>query len=530
MIFAYLNHWQLFEQDAFWLTRAGEEILQTHKVQTADSWTHTSHGARWENIQWLTSITFAVVKKIGSDITALVWLRSVLTFIFFFICGLIVWRAPVTSSVHWLSRNLSLLLLLPWLYLMNWLRFQMRPDFFGIVFFSGLVYLLTKYPLTKKLIYWALLLLVIWANFHAGTVVMGIFLLGMAILLSSTDQFSWRKKCQWMFLILLCWFATPQYFHIIRVFFETAQVEGNPDLQPFSLKFLTFREGGFTYILFWVYWFICVGGYVFLNQLRKNFPPLYSQKKFVYSVLVGFTYLFLMRQRTIPYLTIFLLPIACTLFTWIANVIFSGSYPVKRRVGAVATFAVALAVFWGWMIPTQKQINVPLGRKVSESFMPVKSVEFIDYARPDGQLYNHFNFGGYVIYMLHDYPVFYDGRETPFSDLSKERRVAARNPQSYGYFLRKYNINTVLETLPQGDRIKEYSVFYPHEEWARVFSDITSTVYVRRIPDHETIISMYEKTGGSIQDTSKKPDLTQDQIQKLLREAQDEIKRRESNK
>jgi hypothetical protein len=45
-----------------------------------------------------------------------------------------------------------------------------------------------------------------------------------------------------------------------------------------------------------------------------------------------------------------------------------------------------------------------------EETFPVAAVEFIQEYQPQGQMFNSYNYGGYLIWVLHDYPVFVDGR------------------------------------------------------------------------------------------------------------------------
>jgi hypothetical protein len=46
---------------------------------------------------------------------------------------------------------------------------------------------------------------------------------------------------------------------------------------------------------------------------------------------------------------------------------------------------------------------------ISERF-PVAAVEYVQTAQPEGQLFNAYNYGGYCIWALPEYPVFVDGR------------------------------------------------------------------------------------------------------------------------
>lgn len=564
--FGYLNHWQLFEQDAFWLTRAGEEILRDHAVQTTDSWSFTAKGGEWINFQWLTALLFSYVVKWGGSITALIWLRSLLTFIFFSVCGVFIWLTVRDACSDHLSdkrkniiSTLAAGVLLPVIYLISWLRFQMRPDFFGIIFFAITILLSNQlfslgFAFRRRTIFLVFLNLILWANFHAGTVFLGIVYLS-TLFLFAANTLHLRTRLVFASLFVLCWFLTPQTWHVLKVMLAATKITNNPDLQPFQLKNMLFKNSSFTYMVFAIYWSIAVSSYVFSNQIRNQLSKIYQSKVFFYFMLVFFTLLFLQRQRTIPYITLFLLPVVVTAFSQFATHSMRLAQTTWRELQdfqsyltlfewghfrAWLLYSGALILIWFFMIPIQKDVNVNRGRIVSNLFMPVKCVEFIDYARPNLNLYNHFNFGGYIVYMLKDYPVYYDGRETPFLAASEERDVAARNPSTFATFLKKHNINTVLETLPQGEMVDVYEQYYPKQAWARVCSDMSSTVYVRRIYDHEVLISRYEAEGAKVQFDSpiagdstdsnaqgRPPKPTDAQIEQLLRDAREKLRRQE---
>lgn len=518
IVFSYLNYWKIFEQDLFYLTRYGEEILQNYTVQTYDRWTHTIYGQEARHFQWFTSVIFALWAKVMGGMDLFPLLRSLLTGSIF-----LIWGKTISLNLKKDSYSfIHLFLILPWLYLMNWLRFQLRPDLFGILLFSLLVLMMSQ-NFTKKRLYLSLFIFSLWVQFHSGTAIVGLIMLSMAVM-ASTEEWchTIKQKFYWLLAVGILWIANPQHFHIIRILFETTQVSLNPDLQPFSLKLLSFEDGGFSYLLFSVYWLITLLYLIMKTETFHEFSGIYRKKIFTFTLMTIYSILFFKYIRTIVYLTVFMIPLA----SYVINYYFD---QIPRRWSQIKWlfYMGIIAVVWFKMIPVQKSLNVEIGSGTSALWMPVKSAEFIRAQRPSKQLYNHFNFGGYLTYVLREYPVFYDGRETPFNELTKERQMAAQKPETYDKFLRKYDVNTVLETLPTPDVIKKYQEFYPSNEWARVFTDLCSTVYLRRVPENYPIISKFEST-GSIPSSGTRPavNLSQDEIQKLIREANEEIRRR----
>ena len=170
VLFGGLSHWVIFEYDIFWHVRAGLEILAGQGVQRVDRWSYTVNGERWINIQWLSTVVDAVVYRISGGYEGLSWLRSVLVGSWVFGLAILVGRGASRVRQAWLP----MLVLVPWAYLVSSFRLQMRPDLFGICFGAGLLALwLSSWsrPLKRST---SLLILVAWANFHAGTCLFGV--------------------------------------------------------------------------------------------------------------------------------------------------------------------------------------------------------------------------------------------------------------------------------------------------------------------------------------------------------------------
>ncbi len=63
-------------------------------------------------------------------------------------------------------------------------------------------------------------------------------------------------------------------------------------------------------------------------------------------------------------------------------------------------------------------------------------------------LLNADSFGGHLIAELPSLPVSMDGRATPYVKFQEEESAARRNTTSFDAFLRRWNINLVMEKIP----------------------------------------------------------------------------------
>lgn len=541
LVASYFSHWEIFEQDVFWLTRAGSEILNHYSIQTFDTWSFTANGQTWYHFQWLTSVVFYLSSKALNGIENLGYLRSSIIFLIFLIAGLIFHRAnPKPQKTFF-----YLLFFLPCFYLMNWIRLQLRPDLFGFLFFLILIALrFTLFSSLSKVSLFcdkyknslSILILWIWANFHAGTVILGIFFFLASLffeLFSNPDNNNPRsRKIFFKFLILslIAWFLTPIHFHILEILFQTSQVStANPDLQPFSLTFLNYSKGGWGYVILFIFLFFSFLYLFFTDFSKHSYKNAYDNKNFVFLIGFVFLILFFQKMRTVPYLTASLLPLAPQILN---SLLYSSKVKTRFLINS-REWGLVILIFtlWIWVLPNQLSLAEPRGTQISETWFPIRSTEFVKQQLPQKNLYNFFNFGGYLIYYLPEYPVFYDGRETPFLQLDAERYLASRDPQSYSIFLKKYNVNVIIESRPQGEMLSQFQRFYPSTDWARVFTDIASTVFIRRIPEHYKIIDKFESSGSQLMGFSrpnKQAIPSNEEIQKLLQQANEEIRQRNS--
>jgi hypothetical protein len=476
-LFGALSHWVIFEYDLFWEVRAGREILSGQGVQSVDRWSHTAYGLPWHNFQWLSTVLMALAAKLAPDYAALSWLRSFLIAGWIFLIG----RFARAGSRSWLIA----LALIPWVYLASWFRLQMRPDLFGLCAFAGLLSILRSRKSEKAKRLAGLGLLVVWANLHAGTVVFGILLFGVYAL---TSTLRWRDRILLSGAGFLTWFLTPGGVVILQIIRDNALVydqakTGNPDLQPFSMALLDFPRGGWA-IRLWVLY--CALAAYCLAKPAKGLIAPYQHRWFALFISGALTLEALHHIRAIPYQMVFLIPVVAAKLAELK--------PATQWLGLGATAAFLLVL----VLPFQVRfVAKPLGTQVSALDVPVESAAFLRMNHPSGKLHNAYAFGGYLIDDLPDYPVSIDGRELPFAAFRDEMDRAVQSG-TYADFLRAHGIGVVVETLPapvldaQRALHDPHEALYPRTEWATVFFDNVSIVYLRRTPMNAAIIAAHE--------------------------------------
>ncbi len=495
-VFGVLAHWVIFESDLFWQVRAGREILQNWHVQTVDSWSHTAKGEPWYNFQWLSTVVVYLVHRLGRGYEALGWFRSFLVFSWMLeILGLL-WLSRV--RMPGLARFTVPIILAPWVYVMCWFRLQMRPDLFAACFYVGLLLIWSAELTQRRRHVLSIGLLLVWANFHSGTVVVGIFVFFLFLLTGYGKRRDFREIFFWALAGGACLFLTPQGFRILEVLRQNVfeynyAMTGNPDQQPFRWDLLQFHKGGWSLLLWVIYTAVAALGYLFLWSRLERLPALYRSRPLV---LIGGTLLTAMvvsKIRAIHYQVVFLLPVvaAAANYAW--------ERLSKRRGLLAVVWAMPAFFLWGWAIPDLTRfVAKPIGSGLWVNDLPVEAVAFLKREKPQGALLNSYGFGGYLIAELPEYPVSIDGRELPFLKFREEMEAAkAGGVDAYRGFLSKYQINIVLE-LPPGTFFQPgkgfsdtHQLLYPSEEWAQVFFDNASVLYVRKIPRNAALIQKW---------------------------------------
>ena len=393
-LFGYLSFWKVFENDIFWQIRAGEEILHGLGVQTVDHWSSTAYLKPWFNFQWLSTVVFSAVAQLGSArFEELPLLRSILVTLDFALLSYLFWRLIGNFK----RAAIFLLLFSPVYYIILSGRLELRPDIFGILMFLVLNILWASSGKLKAKTLGSLGILVLWANFHSGTVPFGIVFSALAFLFSDeASSLSEAKKFLALFLFALTWICTPIGPHIFEVLKSVAitydwTLIGNPDHMPFHLSLLDPARGGPVFIL----WMLLslLAGVSLAFKAKKLAGNLDGRTKFLALGFLFFTVMTFARIRSRPYAVIFLTPL---LVDWI------GSRLDQRRMQIAA--GVFCVFFWFYLLPTHMHGSPETGYGMNEAKFPVRAAEFIASEKPAKGLYNYYDFGGYLVDRLRDYP------------------------------------------------------------------------------------------------------------------------------
>jgi hypothetical protein len=110
--------------------------------------------------------------------------------------------------------------------------------------------------------------------------------------------------------------------------------------------------------------------------------------------------------------------------------------------------------------------------------IPSRAVQWIKDNKPPGPIFNSYNWGGYLIWELREYPVFIDGRADLYGDeiLSEWSEIINGTEKGLA-LLDKHRINLVF-LEPKYALLEKLS----ERGWEKVFSDSQITIYRRQPP------------------------------------------------
>jgi hypothetical protein len=108
--------------------------------------------------------------------------------------------------------------------------------------------------------------------------------------------------------------------------------------------------------------------------------------------------------------------------------------------------------------------------------LPVSAVEYLKMVKPDGRLFNTYNWGGYLLWALPEYPVFIDGRTDLYSDevINQWLQVMRAEP-GWKQVLDENGINLIL--IEKGSFLNRMLLNDP--DWTLIYEDEQAVVYER---------------------------------------------------
>lgn len=494
--FGLLTCRNIYEDDLFMQIRAGDEILETHTVQRFDEWSFTVPGAKWVNYQWLSMVIFRIVFELAG-IEALVILRSLLVMILF-----LIYAAMIMKKTSGIARLLSVAIVLPIAFVACLPRMQLRPELFGFILFSYLLFLWFP-PMdpskhldemkTKDRLWLTPLTLWLWANLHGGTAIIGLFI---CFCFYSAEFFCSLARGRLCLSLLACvstFFLTPIGFEIIPTIFHhltyDTSLVWNSEFDRLEAQHFNVTRFGWSY----VFWLVMI----FITTLGLFIQILKSPSKSGWTVLQINRWGLLFTSAVLGYFSVSRIRMTSYSVLFVTPLLFMiAEYWGKKFLRWFLAVAIMLYLY---ILPILViQVWPHLGMGIDESAFPVRLVEFIKTHSIQRNLFTSFAVGNYQLWYLPEYPTFIDPRDIIFDSIKPIYRSAFQNPEGMAKLITHYNINAAILELPKSARHSDKTyfnaldLFFPPTEWALVGFTNRMGLLLKRIPEHFQVISNNE--------------------------------------
>lgn len=493
LVLGVVSTWQVTEQDIFWQIRAGDELWQGHGFPRIDSWSFSAAGKPWWNVQWLSTLLFSAVWRVGGP-AGLVVARAAIVALLFWRAGLLVLTSlpeRARAAAPWIPMTL-----LPLVWTATAFRLELRSDSLVFLVF---VELLRRHA-NGSLRPWQLpLAVVLAANLHVGTAPF-VALLALYLAAIGLWQESPRIAGVTALASIGALFVTPYHVRVVsfwtrHFFYASHTLMQNPDHQPLRPAHHFSLDGFGLYGVVWLglTLFALLGFWLrWTSHLGDGADAPLRRRELLWTMIafVGLTALCTNRIRTFPYQLFFLLP-HLTLSLELALQLVG-----TRRVVSAASVLAAFAFFVGIRQVTHS--NLKYGFSLSRSMYPIGSAAFIEREHLQPNLFHTFAYGAYTVYALRDYKDFVDTRETMFDHLQATILDAYASPAITRETMDRFDINVTLVPIPKTDRVgtlgwrNAITEYLPKEQWALVYFDDISVVVIRRTPAHAEVIARHE--------------------------------------
>jgi len=475
------------DTDTWWHLQAGRQTLEGGHILQTDLFSHTRYGSPWVNHSWLSQVILYWLFDHFAYAGLGLWMGAVVTAAFAlvylqmegdpFTRAFILVLAAATSAVIWVA----------------------RPQLLSFLLTAAVAYVLHLFKRRQVNRLWLLPpLFVLWVNLHAGYA-LGFMLLAAFVagevfnhLLHGLERggdgsaapfpspspaappLPWRKVAAVVGVALLCFAVlviNPNTTRMWTYYLETVRIGAlrdfiqewqSPDFHPL-----------YTHPFIWL--LLATLAAMGLSGRRADGTDL--------AVVGMFAYASLLAGRNFGPFALVTAPVlsrhaAAALARW--------GWPPRRRphlnprartvLGAVNLWLLLLVVALA-VVKVCTPLSPAFNERQQREGLPVGAVEWIRRNRPPGEMFNPYNWGGYLIWSLWpDYRVFVDGRTDLYGDafLRQQLEVQLGRP-GFEETLAEYAVNLVL-TYPDDGLSNQLACT---GGWEEVYRDEVAVVWVQ---------------------------------------------------
>ena len=459
----------IVDPDFWWHLRTGQFIAQTHSIPHTDPFSFTKAGQPWLTHEWLSELILYGLFRLGS-FALLIFTFSIIITVAFLLTYL---RSPAGTRPYVAG---FMLLLGAVATAPTW---GVRPQMISLLFASLFLLLLDHYRSAGKLKFLIPLpfIMLVWVNLHAGyflgLALVGIYIAGELIdlLVAVFSKHEQNKAGPYFKSILnlsvtliaciLATLANPNGINIIIYPFQTLT---SPSMQQFIQEWFSpdFHQLMWQPLAWLILALIGVG-----MISKKSISPT----NILLTIVFG--YAALISMRNIPFFALAAIPVLAEQVGSLVNI-----RTAVRTPGRLFRWAVPILLAGILLIASVRFIQVVQGQAKTEAEnFPKTAVDWLLENKPVGNLFNSYNWGGYLIWRMYpQFRVYIDGRADVYGDSFIFNYLSIYNAEPG--WQDKLNHQTVQTILVEPDSPLA-NVLRQSAAWHIAFSDRESAIFVK---------------------------------------------------
>lgn len=458
-----------FTQDLGRHLKIGEIIVQTKNIPSINLFSYTNPNYPFINHHWLSEVVFYLLSR-TFGLNSLIILKVICILVS---VGLVFKLSSNKSGI--IATIIAGLILSPLLLERN----DIRPEIFGYLFFSFILYVLLSYPRQQKLIYLLPLVMLLWINMHI-TFVFGIFLI--------------------LLIIVKTLFNRAYYPTILISFISIFIIILNPNgLTGIFYPFNIFKDYGYTIVenqnLFYlskmifsplIKYFFLISPVIILTLIIL----ITVNQLTVILILLIFFGATIFQLRHLPFFVLSAIPALAIAFNRVGELFVKKcSWADKLKSTVMIFFFITLCLGSVFFISNQYYLTFDQDKRFGLGFYGFKDqvIEFMNENNLSGNVFNNFDVGGYFIYKLYPkYKVFIDNRPEayPANFIENVYKQLQIEPVVQNKIFEQYKINTIF--FSHTDQTQWGEIFIRRvlsdKNWRLVYVD--SSIFIMTKDNH----------------------------------------------
>jgi hypothetical protein len=444
----------------------GNYILDHWRIPTHDIFSNTMPGAYLVPHEWLCGVFFALANR-ALGLSGAVLLSGIVIASAF----VIVYKQLINRGVF----RLAALCITAWAVLASFIHWQVRPHIFTFLFVAVWISILDDAVNNTKRKIWLLpMIMLLWANMHGG------FFLGFLILGAYFAGWAWEywlglsnketglyliKTGFWSFIIS---FLNPAGWHL---WITSTGLIGKKFIIDNTNEYLS---PNFHIISTWPFLVMFIASLILIGSSHTTL------RKHEVLLSAGFTTLSLYMARNIPLYAIITAPYLGTLLQPALNGLAKlqqsnkilSDMEMKLKGFMYPVIAVLATAF---LFISNVQIGpYKMGNQHDATRFPVEAASWLKENPQDGNMFNEFIWGGYLLYRLWpDQTVFIDGTTDFFGEaLTREYSAVVSLEDGWQEIIKKYNVSWAI--MPSKSPL--VAALEKELGWQIIYQDSTATI------------------------------------------------------